>query len=84
MSKLSNAEVGERLGMSHSSVSRMRAGERVASVEVLERIVSEYEADPAELLHAAAEASRGSKQGWIRLLDRLFNASEEEEVSELV
>lgn len=73
MAKLSNAEVGLALGMSHSSISRMRTGERIASIEALEKIGTEYHADPAELLSAAAEAGRGNKRPWVDLLERLFD-----------
>lgn len=76
MAKLSNAEVGLALGMSHSSVSRMRTGERIASIESLEKIAVAYDGDPSELLAAAAEAGRGDKQPWIRLLERLFDDGE--------
>lgn len=71
--KLSNSEVGHALGMSHSSVSRMRTGERVASVDVLERIITEYNADPEALLRAAAAATRGDTQEWVDLLGELFD-----------
>lgn len=74
--KLSNVEVGLALNMSHSSVSRMRSGERVASIDVLDRIAREYHAEPAVLLEAAAKASRGDTKEWVQVLDELFDDGE--------
>lgn len=37
-----NREVGDRIGLSHSSVSRIRAGERIPSVDVMVVIQTQY------------------------------------------
>lgn len=37
-----NREVGDRIGLSHSSVSRIRAGERIPSIDVMQVIAREY------------------------------------------
>lgn len=74
--RLPNSEVAQALDMNHSSVSRMRAGRRVASVETLQRIVKEYNADPAELMAAATKASHGETDEWVQLLNRLFDDGE--------
>lgn len=79
MGQLSNSEVAQALEMSHSSVSRMRTGERVASIDVLGRIVSEYEADPGDLLDAAVLAVRGKPLKWVALLKSLFSDGEPDE-----
>lgn len=71
--------------MSHSSVSRMRSGQRVASIDVLELITENYEVDAEALLHAAAAATRGDLQDWCQLLDGAFRDDQpDEEDSELV
>lgn len=37
-----NEEVGRKIGLTHSSVSRIRSGERLPSIEVMSRIEEEY------------------------------------------
>lgn len=39
---LSNVEVGRRIGLHHTSVSRVRKGERVPSLEVMQKIATEF------------------------------------------
>lgn len=79
MGQLANSHIASALGMSHSSVSRMRTGERVASYDVLEKIVQEYGGDPGEWLHAAAAASRGDVDSWVKMLSVAFSDGELEE-----
>lgn len=77
---LSNSEVASALGLSHSSVSRMRAGSRVASVETLQKLVSTYDADPRALLDAAAKAAEGNTEPWRKMLVGLFGSATEEDL----
>lgn len=63
-----NAEVAERLGVSHSTVSRMRTGKRVGSPEVLMRIHQAYDIPLQDLMSAAVAARKGSAGDWQRLM----------------
>ena len=68
-----NAEVARRIGLNHSSVSRMRSGARAASLDVIYRIASEFDVPPGPLLAAAAEFRRGNRQPWTELITRVFD-----------
>lgn len=70
--RLGNAEVARTLGMSHSSVSRMRTGERVASPTTLQQLVTEYSGDPEVLVRAAAKAAAGDTAEWVEYLDEIL------------
>jgi transcriptional regulator with XRE-family HTH domain len=70
--RLTNQEVAERLGLSHSTVSRIRRADRLTSVDVLQRISVEFDVPAEELMSAAASAHRGDKYPWIRLMERTF------------
>jgi ribosome-binding protein aMBF1 (putative translation factor) len=39
---LSNVEVGRRIGLHHTSVSRVRSADRVPSLEVMSKIAAEF------------------------------------------
>lgn len=71
-----NADVAERLGVSHSAVSRMRTGKRVGSPEVLERISTEFHIPSAEILTAAVEARAGKLDKWVKIMERVVDADE--------
>ena len=73
---LSNSEIASALGLSHSGVSRMRSGARVASVDTLQKLVTLYDADPRALLQAAAKAADGDAEPWRALLRELFGDEE--------
>lgn len=74
---LSNSEIASALGMSHSSVSRMRSGARVASVETLQKLVEVYDADPRAILASAAKAVDGDPGPWRETLRGLFGEEED-------
>lgn len=74
--RLSNSEVAATLGLDHSTVSRMRVGARIASIDTLQRIVREYHADPEALLSAAARGVEGDVKDWVELLEDLFDDGE--------
>lgn len=76
--KLSNVDVAAALHLSQSTVSRMRAGHRLASLETLQTIAREYGVDSSLLLSAAAKASQGQRDDWIALLDRIFDDGEQD------
>lgn len=77
---LSNSEIAAALGMSHSSVSRMRSGARVASIETLQALVEVYDADPRPLLSAAAKAVAGDGKDWRDMLRALFGDEDGEDL----
>jgi transcriptional regulator with XRE-family HTH domain len=66
-----NAEVAERLGVSHSTVSRMRTGKRVGSPAVLVRIAEKYEIPLEEVMAAAVAARSGKPAKWTMLMKRV-------------
>lgn len=70
--KLSNTEVAEALGMHHSYVSRMRTGERLASIGTISRISQVYGVPTSELVAAVVAAEAGDPTSWVELLDRAF------------
>jgi transcriptional regulator with XRE-family HTH domain len=72
MSQLTNDAVAERLGLSHSAVSRMRRGERIASPRTAVRIAEEFGVSLDELTRASALASSGEREPWVELLFRAF------------
>lgn len=75
--KLTNTEVADRLGVHHSYVSRMRSGERLASVSMLSRISEEYGVPVEELVAAArATVDTGDSSKWVELLDRAFTSDQ--------
>lgn len=67
-----NAEVAEKLGLSHSTVSRMRTGKRLGSTEVLQKISAEYDVPLDAVITAAVEARAGRPQKWTELMDNVL------------
>ena len=68
-----NAEVADRLGVSHSTVSRMRTGKRVGSPEVLERIHKEYGVPLGEVMSAAVAARAGDTDDWVEMMKKVVS-----------
>lgn len=73
---LSNSEIASALGMSHSGVSRMRSGARVASIDTLQKLIEMYDAEPRALVAAASKATLGDPEPWRSLLRELFGEEE--------
>jgi transcriptional regulator with XRE-family HTH domain len=68
----SNSDIAKKLGVNHSTVSRLRSGERKPSLGLFHRIVQVYKLDAdAErtLLRASADPVR-SARAFSRLFDR--------------
>lgn len=74
--RLSNIEVSNQLGMSQSTISRMRKGERLASPGTLYLIAQTYNVEPGILLNAASKAKQGDRNAWIILLNTIFDDGE--------
>lgn len=74
--RLSNIQISNDLGMSQSTVSRMRKGTRLASPDTLYLIAQTYNVEPGVLLAAASKAKQGDRNAWIILLDRIFDDGE--------
>lgn len=70
-----NAEVAAKLGVSHSTVSRMRTGKRVGSPQVLVRLSQEYNVPLDEVMTAAVSARDGKPAKWTMLMNRVMGTS---------
>lgn len=69
-----NAQVAEKLGVSHSTVSRMRTGIRVGSTETLNRIHREYGIPLDRVVDAAVRARAGKPTKWKALMKEILSA----------
>ena len=67
-----NTEIAGRLGLAHSTVSRMRTGERVGSVRTLRRISKEFEIPLERVMSSAGEALDGDPANWVKLMAELI------------
>lgn len=67
-----NADVARRIGLNHSSVSRMRSGKRAASIQVIYGIARVYDVPPGPLLEAAAKFHQGDRELWTTLINDVF------------
>lgn len=75
--KLTNVEVARKLGMHHSYVSRLRTGDRVASIPTLIAISDVYDVPIGRLTRAASKAAKGDPGDWVDLLNDALVAREE-------
>jgi transcriptional regulator with XRE-family HTH domain len=73
---MTNAEAAELLGLNHSTVSRMRKGERIGSLTTLRRIAEKFEIPIEQVLDAAQKAHAGDKSDWVRLIERALVAAD--------
>lgn len=73
-----NTEIAAKLGLAHSTVSRMRTGARVGSVRTIRRISKEY-GIPIEKVMAAADKALndGDPGDWIKIINGLESAKTE-------
>ena len=71
-----NAEVATKLGVSHSTVSRMRTGKRVGSPEVLQRIAREYSLPLDDVMSAAVDARAGKTKKWVKMMTGILKTEE--------
>jgi len=60
-----NGEVAAKLGLSMSTVSRMRTGKRTGSPATLMRIASVYGIPLDEVMGAAAKVHEGNTRPWV-------------------
>lgn len=67
-----NAEVAQKLGVSHSTVSRMRTGKRLGSPQVLVRLSEAYDIPLDEVMAAAVAARNGKTGKWEKMMGRVF------------
>lgn len=75
--KMTNAAVAERIGLDHTTVSRIRSADRLPSSSVLYRFHREF-GIPLEDLHLAADEVRdGKSDPWIALMDQYLVADVE-------
>lgn len=70
--KLTNDAIGQRIGLSHSGVSRLLTGERAPSVATMKRIAIAFEVDLSTVVEAASTgegpAARDHWGRWFRAL----------------
>lgn len=66
-----NTEIAAKLGLAHSTVSRMRTGERVGSVRTLRRLSREFDIPLERVMSAAGQALEGDKRDWTRLMGEI-------------
>lgn len=69
-----NAEVAEKLGVSHSTVSRMRTGIRVGSPKVLQKIHETYDIPLDQVMTAAVRARDGKPGEWQTLMQKVMGS----------
>lgn len=79
--RLTNTEVAQRLGVHHSYVSRLRSGDRVASIPTLIAISDLYDVPVGKLARAASRANKGDTREWVELLDGILVAPTDEPVA---
>lgn len=73
-----NTEIAEKLGLAHSTVSRMRTGERVGSVRTLRRLSREFDLPLDRVMSSAGAALEGDKKEWVELMAEVAGDSESE------
>jgi transcriptional regulator with XRE-family HTH domain len=78
MMKCTNAQLGEALGLSHSTVSRMRAGARFGSIPTLIRLSEVSGVELEKVVLASEEARKGNSEEWHGILDRACGIEDEE------
>ena len=71
-----NAEIARKLGVGHSTVSRMRTGQRIGSPEVLQRISVEYDIPLSDVVDRAVRARAGDVDPWVRMMGSLMDGAE--------
>lgn len=69
---MTNEEFGQKVGCSHSMASRLRNGQRLPSLQLLTRIATKFNVDPAPLIRAHA---RGA-ESFGRALQKVIRDSE--------
>lgn len=70
MTTCTNSALGHALGLSHSTVSRMRAGTRTGSIKTLLRL-AEVSGVPLEDVARASEAAKeGNADRWNAILEK--------------
>jgi transcriptional regulator with XRE-family HTH domain len=74
MTRLTNPEIAERIGMTATGVSRLRSGNRRPSVLVAERILSEFAPDRYQ---EGVVAFSDSGEAQVRFLESIFGAETE-------
>ena len=72
-----NAALGEALGLSHSTVSRMRTGKRTGSPRVQMALADLAHKPLEEVVRAAMAAQSGDLEAWTAILDAACGAESE-------
>ena len=69
MRRLTNQEVGNRIGLTHTAVSRIRSGQRRSSVSTIHAIAEAFGGDVELLVRYSSEPS---PDHWVEYLERLM------------
>ena len=69
-----NADLGRALGLSHSTVSRMRTGQRTGSLPTLRRLAALSGKSLEAVADAAIAARDGDTAEWTKILDSVCGA----------
>ena len=78
LTSCTNAELGATLRLSHSTVSRMRSGRRMGSIETIERIAAVSRTPIAEVIEARKQCLEGDLTNWNRILDLVCAHADDE------
>lgn len=74
---MSNQEVATRIGLTHTGVSRLRSGSRVASMGTMLKIHEVFRVPVAKLMDTANELrANGNRDPWCDLLRETFVTAE--------
>ena len=71
-----NAALGEALGLSHSTVSRMRSGARTGSPQTQMRLAELAKVPFEEVARAALAARAGDAKRWVEILESACSPAE--------
>jgi transcriptional regulator with XRE-family HTH domain len=82
---VTNEELGRWIGLTHSGVSRLLAGERTPSTETMVAISAVFGVDPGEVLKAATQCSDDSIERatrWGRWFTQLVRGADLDAIRE--
>lgn len=79
MTQCTNADLGRVLGLSHSTVSRMRSGSRTGSIATLQRLSKASGVPLEDVANAAQAARRGKKSAWNKILEKACNDDDQQD-----
>ena len=84
MAAMTNAQIGEMIGLSFTAVSRMRNGDRLPSVEVMTKISTVFEIPLEDVVRAtrAGDTTLLRRESWGRYFSGLVEAYERKQADQ--